>query len=122
MTDSDKLKMVLKALRLSQRQMAKELNVSQASLSDVIRDIKPTSRKLLNLLTDHYGLNQDWFLNTRGEMFSKPVTNFTTLEGDDKDEIIRLLKEQVFILQQQVEDKQKIIDLLSTTRTENDSN
>lgn len=119
--ESDRFRMVRTALGLSQRELAKQLGTSQAIISAIELGKTPVSRKILDLLQKKHSLNIDWFINARGEMFGTPPDSFTKIEGDDKDEIIRLLKEQNFILRQQIKDKERIITLLkSAAHTEND--
>lgn len=111
MTEGDKLKLVRTALGLSGREFAKELGTSQGIISGIETGNQLTSRRLLELMRDKFSLNLDWFLNERGEMFGKPVP-MTQITGSNKDEIIRLLKEQILQLRTIVEDKEKIIKLL----------
>lgn len=111
MTESEKMKLIRSALGLSQRELAAALQTSQARISAIERGLQPASRRFIDLLQSKYRLNADWFINTRGEMFGKPVT-MADIAGDDKDEIIRLLKEQNLILSELLKDKEKLIQLL----------
>lgn len=122
MTEAQRLAAIRSALNLSQREMAKEIGTSQAIISQIERGELVTSRNILDRLQEMYNVNLDWYLNKRGSMFGKPETDLSSLAGDDKDEIIRLLKDQNYQLIQQLKDKERIIRLMEdTVRTENDS-
>ena len=111
MTEGQKLKLVRSALKMSQHELSRKLGTSQAIISACELDKQPVSRKLLDNLQQKYSLNLDWFINTRGEMFGKAIP-LTALEGDDKDEIIRLLKDQIIQLHHRLADKDRIIKLM----------
>lgn len=115
MTESEKFIAVRTALGFSQRGLSNELGTSQAIISAVETGKKSVSRKHLELLQKRFKLNTDWFLNGRGEMFGKAV-DISTITGTDKDEIIRILKEQNHILMLQLKDKERIIRLLEKTQ------
>lgn len=122
MTDGEKFKLLRSALGYSQRELAAKLTTSQAVISAIELDKNPVSRRILMLLEEKFRLNTDWFINERGEMFGKPVA-MTTITGDNKDEIIRILKEQILQLQVIINDKSRIIRLLEDRLlTTNDSN
>jgi len=115
MTEAQRLAAIRSALNLSQREMAKEIGTSQAIISQIERGELVASRNILDRLQEKYNVNLDWYLNQRGSMFGKPDTDLSTLAGDDKEEIIRLLKDQNFQLIQQLKDKERIIRLLEDT-------
>ena len=123
MTEAQRLAAIRSALNLSQREMAKEIGTSQAIISQIERGELVASRNILDRLQEKYNVNLDWYLNQRGSMFGKPTTDLSNLAGDDKDEIIRLLKDQNYQLLQQLNDKERIIRLLEgSSGTENDDN
>lgn len=119
MTDAEKIKLIRSALQKSQRELARDLGVTQPTLSNIEHGKMNASLVVLRKLHEKYKLNLDWFHNERGEMFREPVNNFSMLKGSNKDEIIRLLKEQNFLQKKLIESLEKQIFLLKTTHGNN---
>jgi phage repressor protein C with HTH and peptisase S24 domain len=60
------------SLGLSQRVFAASLGVSGGLVGQIEADIGPPSRRVLQALSERYGLSADWLLNGSGEMLHPP--------------------------------------------------
>lgn len=67
---SERLKILLKELDISQRQFAMKINLDAGYFSRIIQGkVKPPDRILL-LIENVFHVNKDWLENGQGEMFS----------------------------------------------------
>ncbi len=55
--------------RLSQSEMGKVLDLTQANVSDMATGRAAPSVKTLSMISSHFNVSLDWFLMDRGEMY-----------------------------------------------------
>ena len=66
---NENIKLVRKTLRYKQKDVAKELGLSQHHLSDIERGLKKPSTILIKSYCCHYGVNEELLLTGQGKMF-----------------------------------------------------
>ena len=75
MTVNERIKELRKALKLSQREFAKEVYVSYGYLSEIETGAKEANNRLIHLISSAFSVNKHWLLT--GE---EPMFNATTEE------------------------------------------
>lgn len=79
-TSGQRLKYIRVLLHLSQKKMAEDLQISQSTLSQIENDHYTISIDSLENLQDKHGLNCNWFVSGRGNVFLIP-------ESEDIEEV-----------------------------------
>lgn len=70
-TIGEKLKKYFNDLGITQEEVAKKLNVSQANISALLNK-KPFGKKLAQKWGDEFGIQPSWLLTGEGDMFKQP--------------------------------------------------
>lgn len=115
MSISERIKEYLFFSKKNTTELAKEINVSQSALNNVVRGASLPGAKILLPLAEQ-GISIDWLLTGRGEMLKEQVTT-TVNKGDIRTsdsyiKEIKYLKKTIERLEDQIKDKQQIINLL----------
>lgn len=71
MTINERFKTVRKALKLTQKQYAEELGISQAHLSGIENGKENPSLMLIKLISAKFGVNEKWLTDESGNIFIK---------------------------------------------------
>jgi|GEM_PF-5969080 len=72
---NERFSIIRKKLRLSQQQIAEELGVRQASISDIERGKIEISNKIILLLHKKYNISIDWIYTGKGDIFIEKSDN-----------------------------------------------
>ena len=70
---SARIKVVRKALGLSQRAFCKGIFLSQGFYAQIESGFKKANERIYELISTKYNVNKDWLLTGKGEMFSGPA-------------------------------------------------
>lgn len=65
----------LKAARVSQAMLARDMDISRSYLNDMVKGRRPVSRQLIDELRTKYGVSVDWVLSGEGRMFVAPLVS-----------------------------------------------
>jgi transcriptional regulator with XRE-family HTH domain len=77
---SQRIKQIREALDLSQRNFSMSLSLSHSYIAGVETGIRQVNGRLVKLIVSEFGVNEEWLLNGKGEMFSRnPDEKFTRL-------------------------------------------
>ena len=68
---SERLKILRKSMPYKQKDIAKQIGISQTHLSDIERGKYSPSKSLLKAYSLTFNVNEDWLINGKGEMFIK---------------------------------------------------
>lgn len=77
---------ILKQRGISSHQLAKEINISRATISNYINGKTKPKNLILEKLSDYLGLSKDWLLKGEGEMMAnkmarrRKISSFSTHE------------------------------------------
>ena len=98
------LRAVKNALNKSVAKMAKEMNVSESTLTSYLKGERTTSLEMATHLYQTYNINLGWFCTGEGEMFITAQPS-----AQDKTELAKVIKETMIelILQYGGEDLMK---------------
>jgi transcriptional regulator with XRE-family HTH domain len=66
----ERIKAVRAALKLSQRDFAKGIYISQSLCAAIELDERKINNRHIQLIANKYNVNKDWILTGKGEMFS----------------------------------------------------
>lgn len=66
----ERLRILLKALNMSQNEFAKRINLNTGYVSRIIRGINIPPRRILLLIETVFGVNKEWLENGEGEIFA----------------------------------------------------
>ena len=117
MTPNQRVRLIRETLKMTQQEFADAIGMSQVGLSNVEsgklgksgRNVG-LSIKLRDKIAKKFNISKAWLEDGEGTMYAKqPVSKFK----DEKDHVIALLEDKVRLLQSQIEDKEKIINLLT---------
>lgn len=112
---SERLTLFVQKQGKSVTQLAKEIGVSQRGLNSIVNGTSQPSSKTLVPLLD-LGLSLDWLYTGEGDMLrklsNKKGTNTDGMEDSDYRKEMDFLKATIARLEDQLKDKQQIIDLL----------
>lgn len=98
-----RFKTIREALRLNQKQMAKEMGVSPASISEIEQGNNKPRHDIIYNLTAKYSINIDYLLHGKGEMFIRGVVERSIIPevyGEHTEflkEFLRCFKESTLI-------------------------
>jgi transcriptional regulator with XRE-family HTH domain len=67
----DRLKFLIETLNLSKGEFAKNADVSQSLISNILSGNNGPSRATINLICNTYGINKTWLRDGTGEMLKK---------------------------------------------------
>lgn len=112
MTDPEKMRLIMKSLNMTQKEIAEKSGLTQSLISDVVTGKRKATYHIINSIGKATGLNQDWWFNQRGKIFTDRDASFTKPIDISKDELIRILSEQNETLKARIRDQQKIIQLM----------
>jgi len=79
----DRLKFLIETLNLSKGEFAKNADVSQSLISNILSGNNGPSRATINLICNTYGINKTWLRTGNGDMFNKDGSNII-LDEDGK--------------------------------------
>jgi transcriptional regulator with XRE-family HTH domain len=71
----ERIKAVRTALKISQREFARHVFVSQSYFSEVETGERNVGRRIVHLIATEYNVNEDWLLTGKGEMFATSETD-----------------------------------------------
>jgi transcriptional regulator with XRE-family HTH domain len=74
-TTSQRIKLLREALGISQREFSKLLSLSAGYISGVEIDSRPVNDRLIKQIVSEFGVNEEWLLSGKGQMFSKKDTD-----------------------------------------------
>jgi transcriptional regulator with XRE-family HTH domain len=74
-TISQRIKLLREALDISQREFSKLLSLSAGYISGVEINSRPVNDRLVKQIVSEFGVNEEWLLKGRGQMFSKKNTD-----------------------------------------------
>jgi transcriptional regulator with XRE-family HTH domain len=74
-TINERLKAVRTALNLSQSDFCKSIYLSQSFYAQLEGKTRNINERIIELITIKYGINKDWLLTGRGEMFNNSPPN-----------------------------------------------
>jgi len=98
---ADRIKAVRSALKLSQREFSRRINISQSLYCDIENGAFECKERYLKLISSEFGVNQDWIRVGNGDMFSIPppdarldyvVEIFKQFDTETQDEVLGILK------------------------------
>lgn len=69
----ERLKQIRKAKKLSQKDFAKSINLSQNHISSIEQGIRKLTDRTINDICRTYNINKEWFLTGKGDMFNDPL-------------------------------------------------
>lgn len=98
-----RIKLLINTLNMSQTQFSKTTDINAVSLSRIINGEHDPSPKTISKITSSYGVNVEWLVNGKGEMFvnGKPELKGSQVEGNPyRDAYIADLKTQVEYLKE----------------------
>lgn len=91
-TLAERLEIILKHYKLTQKQFAESINYSPGNITDWIKGrYKPSSRALVNI-QNTYKISQNWLINGTGNMFVAENSNKTSSLGSITEEEINIIK------------------------------
>jgi transcriptional regulator with XRE-family HTH domain len=117
MTINQRLKDVIDALGLNATELARDLNVTKSTISNVINGNSLPSSKVLMPLGEVFNVNINWLLLGQGEMFlngEQSKINKTDF-GNSRNsscEDVTILKKEIQHLNDKLKDKEEIIRLM----------
>ena len=77
---SQRVKQIREALELSQRNFSMSLSLSHSYIAGVETGIRKVNGRLIKLIGSEFGVNEEWLLDGKGEMFANnPDEKFTKL-------------------------------------------
>jgi DNA-binding XRE family transcriptional regulator len=85
-TDLERLKFLrIEVLKLSQSELAKEIEFKQSSYSEVERGVNKISKRLTLSIKEKFSVNPDWIYTGEGEMFisEKPKADLSERLKDE---------------------------------------
>ena len=82
----EKIKTIRKALKLSQIDMAKKLNVSERTLRDYEKNRFTVNYDFISKLINNFNVNSDWLFKDEGDIFTTEIKGITKADHD-KDSI-----------------------------------
>ena len=65
-----RIKLVRKALNVSQREFAKRVYISQTLLGDIELGNRSVNDRTIQLISTEFNVNKDWLVTGKGEMFA----------------------------------------------------
>jgi transcriptional regulator with XRE-family HTH domain len=70
----ERVKIVRKSLKLSQKEFAKRIYLSQSFFGDVEVGKRNLNERIIYLISTQYKVNKEWLKTGKGEMFSTSMT------------------------------------------------
>jgi transcriptional regulator with XRE-family HTH domain len=68
----ERLKLIRKAIRYKQKDIAEQLGITASHLSGVEKGKLNPSKTLLKAYCISFNINEDWLISGKGEMFNRP--------------------------------------------------
>ncbi len=75
MHTGERIRFLRKELKLSQKEFATKIGISQNFLSEIEKGKKQPSEKVLRLISHTFNVSYEWLKEGKGEMFVKPKPN-----------------------------------------------
>jgi transcriptional regulator with XRE-family HTH domain len=71
----ERIKIIRKTLKISQREFVKRIYISQSLLAEMETGRRNVNKRIIQLIASQYNVNKDWLLTGKGEMFTESMTN-----------------------------------------------
>lgn len=101
MTLGNRLKKLLYDNQITQKQLAKDLNIAQSTLNGYVQDYREPDYKILDALASYFGVSADYLL---GRTNTVKINNLNNISSDEQEllSIYRCLTEEqkVYLLEQ----------------------
>ena len=68
----DRVKILRKALKLSQEEFGKRMHISQSLITEIEIGNRRINERTILLIASEYNANKDWILTGNGDMFAAP--------------------------------------------------
>lgn len=101
---NERLKEIRNNLGLNQIEFGEGLSLTRDHISRMEKGTRSITTKTINMISKVYGVNKEWLLTGKGEMFN----NF--FPGLNVDEDVKKLTQMIFELEE--EDREVIINLI----------
>jgi transcriptional regulator with XRE-family HTH domain len=96
MTENARIRQARKTLKISQKEFAKSICISNSYLADVENGFRKSNDRIVRLVSMTYGVNEQWLKTGEGEMFYKSpdekitrlVSIFNELPPDFQDYVL----------------------------------
>jgi len=82
---NERIKEIRKEKKLSQKEFAKNINLSQNHLSSIENNVRSTTERIINDICKTYNVNKNWLLTGEGEMFKDPLDPFIIKDEELKE-------------------------------------
>ena len=82
---NERIKEVRKAKKISQKDFAKNINLSQNHISSIEKGVRAATDRIINDICKVYNVNKDWLLTGQGKMFRDPLEPFLIEDEEIKD-------------------------------------
>lgn len=89
---NERIKQVRKAKKLSQKEFAENINLSQNHISNIEKGVRPITDRIISDVCKVYNVNKNWLLSGEGEMFKDPLEQFVIDDPEIQEFIKSFLK------------------------------
>ncbi|GHV89399.1 hypothetical protein AGMMS50267_17590 [Spirochaetia bacterium] len=102
---NSRLKTLRTTLKLSQRDFSKGIHLSQSSYAKLELEERTVNNRIIDLVATRYGVNRDWILTGKGDMFDvrpnvkleQMIDIFNELDEVFQDYILTQIKEILMV-------------------------
>jgi len=109
MSVSNRIKEARKALKMSQKDFAKAICISNSYLADVENDYPKVNDRIIRLISITFGVNENWLKEGEGEIFYKSpnekmtrlVSIFNELPPDFQDYVLQQIEQLLTLRKKQ---------------------